>query len=50
MVGWKMFFLDSTDWGGVAATFPIGSLALLGAGKVFLFALLGKELFSWIFQ
>ena len=50
MVAWKMFFLDSTDWGGVPSVFPIGSLALMGAGKVLVFAFVTKELFSWIFQ
>lgn len=49
MVSWKFFFIDDPVWPTPpAGVVPIGSLALMGVGRMFLLCLLGKEILQWI--
>ena len=48
MVGFKFFFIDDpTRPTAGASVLPIGTLALMGAGKVFPLFAFAKELLEW---
>ena len=50
MVGFKFFFLDDQDWPVPPPTGgpPLGSLALMGVGRIFLVILFVKGFLTWI--